>query len=86
MGSVCIIDKTSETHYVTLTDIRSMTPCMFPDGKNPVTGVKCKEAFQQGVAKNAGGVMSDNSADQLYFACLTVVGIYVLYRVMVKSK
>ena len=79
-------NKSSETHYVTLTDIRSMDPCMFPDGKNPVTGVKCKEAFQQGVAKNAGGVMSDNPADQLYFACLTVVGLYVLYRVMVKSK
>ena len=27
-------NKSSETHYVTLTDIISMSPCIFPDGKN----------------------------------------------------
>ena len=79
-------NKSSETHYVTLTDIKTMTPCMFSNGKNPVTGKKCKESFQQGVSKNAEHVMSENPADQLYFACLTFVGLYVLYRLMVKSK
>jgi hypothetical protein len=38
--------KSSESHYVTLADITSMDPCTFSNGKNPVTGQKCKETFQ----------------------------------------
>jgi hypothetical protein len=79
-------NKSSETNYVTLTDIKNMDPCIFPDGKNPVTGAKCKEGFKTGVSANASPVMSDDIMDQIYFVSLSCVGIYILYRIMEKSK
>ena len=36
----------TESHYVTLTDIRNMNSCYFLNGVNPVTGSRCKEAFR----------------------------------------
>ena len=79
-------NKSSETNYVTLTDIQSMDPCSFSNGKNPVTGVKCKETFQSGVSTDASPVMSDDPMDQLYFASLAMVGLYIFYRFMEKSR
>jgi len=79
-------NKSSETNYVTLTDIQSMDPCSFSNGKNPVTGVSCKETFQSGVGKDASPVMSDDPMDQLYFASLAMVGLYIFYRFMEKSR
>ena len=38
-------EKSTETQYVTLVDIRNMDPCSFGDKKNPITGQKCKETF-----------------------------------------
>jgi len=37
--------KSTESHYVSLVDIQNMDPCSFQDGKNPITGQKCKETF-----------------------------------------
>ena len=79
-------NKSSESHYVTLADIQNMDPCTFSNGTNPVTGAKCKEAFQTGVSANASPVMSDDIIDQIYFASLSCVGVYILYRIMEKSK
>jgi hypothetical protein len=79
-------NQSSETHYVTLADIQNMDPCIFTNGKNPVTGSKCKEPFKTGVSANASPVMSDDIMDQIYFASLSCVGIYILYRIMEKSK
>ena len=79
-------NKSSETHYVTVTDIKNMDPCSFSDRKNPVSGVNCKETFK-GISTNAEPVqMPDDPVAQLYFASLAMVGIYILYRVMKKSK
>jgi hypothetical protein len=79
-------NSSSETHYVTLTDIQSMDPCTFSNGKNPVTGASCQETFQTGVGKDASPVMSDDPMDQLYFASLGIIGLYILYRFMEKSR
>jgi hypothetical protein len=79
-------NKSSETHYVTLTDIKNMDPCIFSDGKNLVTGENCKEAFQTNVAAEASPIISDEPMDQIYFACLALIGIYVLYKFMEKSE
>lgn len=79
-------NKSSETHYVTLADIKNMDPCIFTDGKNPVNNTKCKETFKTGIASNASPVMSDDIMDQLHFASLALLGLYILYRVMEKSK
>jgi hypothetical protein len=79
--------KSSETHYVTLVDIKNMDPCIFPDKKNPlVKDSVCKETFQSGVASNASPVLPDDPLAQVYFASLAGVGIYILYCLMEKSK
>jgi hypothetical protein len=75
--------KSSETHYVTLADISNMDPCTFSNGKNPVNGNKCKQTFQN---MNEEVVMPDDPLAQLYFASLGVLGIFILYRIMEKSK
>jgi hypothetical protein len=79
-------NKSSESHYVTLADIQSMDPCIFLDKKNPISKKKCKETFQNGVATNAAEVMSDDPIDQIYFASLAAIGIYIFFRLMEKSQ
>jgi hypothetical protein len=76
-------NASSETHYVTLTDIQSMDACTFPNGVNPVTQARCKEAFQ---SKNANPVISSDPMDQLYLASVAGIGLYILYRLMEKSR
>jgi hypothetical protein len=79
-------NKSSETHYVTLSDVENMDPCSFPNKKNPVNGASCRETFQTSVSKNASPVeMSDDPIEQLYFAGLACISLYILYRFMKKS-
>ena len=79
-------NKSSETHYITVTDIKNMDPCSFSSHQNPVSGVNCKETFK-GISTNAEPLkMPDDPVAQIYFASLALVGIYILYRVMKKSK
>jgi hypothetical protein len=70
----------SETNYVTLTDISSMDPCIFSDGTNPVNNKKCVETFQ---SKEI--TMPDDPLAQAYFASLGILGVLILYRLMEKS-
>lgn len=79
-------NRSSETHYVTLADIGSMDPCSFPNRKNPVNGATCRETFATGVSKDASPIMPEDPAQQLYFASLAMLGVYILYRVMDKSN
>ena len=74
--------RSSESHYVTLTDIKSIDPCTFPNRTNPVTGQKCKETFQTYNEE----VMPDDSLSQLYFGSLGVLGLFIFYRLMEKSQ
>jgi hypothetical protein len=73
-------NKSSETHFVTLVDINNMDPCLFPNKKNPVTKEKCREAFT-----NMSPKLPDDAIDQIYFASLAGVGIYILYKIMLKN-
>ncbi len=76
--------KSSETHYVTLADIQSMDPCVFSNGKNPVTGKQCRETFQTN--NNTEVIMPDDPLAQLYFAGLGILGLLILYRLMEKER
>jgi hypothetical protein len=73
-------EQSSESHYVTLTDIGDMDPCTFSNGVNPVTNVKCKESFQPMYFPK------DDLLAQIYFASLGALGIYMLYRLSTKNK
>jgi hypothetical protein len=71
----------SATQYVTLADISSMDPCTFQNGTNPVSNATCNETFQNREVK-----MPDDPLAQIYFASLGVLGVFILYRLMEKSK
>ena len=76
-------NKTSESNYVTLVDIKGMDPCIFPKKSNPLTGDKCRETFQT-ISDDELKLPTDPLV-QLYFASLAGVSIYILYRLMEKS-
>jgi hypothetical protein len=81
----------SESHYVTLGDIKSMDPCWFGytpkyNNTNPVTNRRCRSAFTT-LAETAAEVkMSDDPMDQIYYAGLAGLGIYIFYRIMEKAR
>lgn len=75
--------RSSETHYVTLADINNMDPCIFPNKKNPTTGQNCRETFSNLESQTT---MPDDPLAQLYFGSLGVIGIFILYRLMEKSR
>ena len=70
-------NKSTETHYVTLTDITNLDPCIFPDKKNIVTGAKCQEAFTN---INHQGNTSTNDIAKFGMLLLGGLCIYVFYR------
>jgi hypothetical protein len=80
-------NKSSETHYVTLVDISNMDPCSFSDKKNPQSGAKCKESFSSyNLIESEEFPFPDDIFDQAYFAGLGGIGIYILYKLMKKSR
>jgi len=80
-------NKSSETHYVTLVDIGNMDPCSFSDKINPESGKKCKESFSSfNLNESSEFPFPSDTFDQMYFAGLGGVGIYILYKLMEKSK
>lgn len=80
-------NKSSETHYVTLVDISNMDPCSFSDKKNPQSGAKCKESFSSyNLFESEEFPFPDDIFDQAYFAGLGGIGIYILYKLMKKSR
>jgi hypothetical protein len=80
-------NKSSETNFVTVTDIQNMDPCSFPNRRNPITKAICSESFTTGVSANAARVdMPDDPLAQLYFTSLGLIGVYILYRFMEKSR
>jgi hypothetical protein len=82
MQTISTTNATStETNYVTLTDINNMSPCIFSDGKNPVSGKSCVETFEN---KEIG--IPDDPLAQVYFASLGVLGLLIFYRLMEKAS
>jgi hypothetical protein len=82
-------NKSTESHFVTLVDINNMDPCSFQDKTNPLTKQKCKETFSNMNSELLNGEcvmpkIPDDFIAQAYFASLGLLGIYIMYRYMVK--
>ena len=81
--------KGKETHYVTVDDIKNMNPCWFGK-KNPVTNVKCSEAFQNMYDNYSDysdySKMPDDITIKLYYSALGILGLYILYRIIEKKS
>ena len=80
-------NRSSQTHYVTTVDLANMDPCSLPGGVNNYSkpSRSCKQAFTNRVDEETVPMPSDPLA-QVYFASLAGVGIYIIYRLMEKSK
>jgi hypothetical protein len=75
-------NSSSETHYVTLTDIQNMDPCSFSNGQNPISNKKCVESFS---ALNPEQIkLPKDPLAQIYFFSLASIAIYVMYKCMDK--
>ena len=86
-------NKSVESNYVTLIDIKNMDPCIFTDKKNPITGNKCKESFanntEQRIYEDVPEGNTFTRGDilyQTYLGTLGLLSIYTLYRLMHKAK
>ena len=86
-------NRSTESHFVTTVDIKSMDPCAFLDKRNVITDAKCKETFSN--MKNQLNPNMYECVDyhfkvpndpvaQAYFASIGALGIYIMYRLMVK--
>ncbi len=85
-------NKSTETHYVTLTDIKNMDPCIFQSGTNPATGQKCRETFANLDDDDSFNSLywsykiPDDPLVKTYFASLGVLSVYVLYKIMARLR
>ena len=77
----------TETQFVATLDIESMTACSFPDKKNPLTGVKCKEAFSNmNVSEFKSSKMPEQLIAKVYFSALGVFGFYILLKLLQSKR
>ena len=79
-------NSSTQTEYVTQTDIKNMDACIFQNRVNPLNGNQCRETFQTGLPADVGLTLPDDPFAQIYFASLAGIGVYILYRLMDKSK
>ena len=75
-------NHSSEMHYVTTVDIQNMDPCIFPNRKNPVTGVQCREAFESPLEPELK--LPDDLLAKTVIWLLCALMIYVIYKVINK--
>ena len=87
--------KSTETHFVSLIDIKNMDPCSFQNKTNPLTKQKCINTFTnmnqtQTLDTNNYACVSQKVPDDLfakaYVTSLSCFGVYIAYRAMVKFQ
>jgi len=78
----------SERNYIATMDIQNMDSCIFSNKINPVTKRKCVESFVSNTQalEPAPIMIPDDPLVQLYYVGLSALGVYILYRLMDKSK
>jgi hypothetical protein len=83
-------NSSSETHFVTLADIRGMNSCMFADRQNPVTGQQCRETFVSELAQasppNSPPPPPYDSLSKLHLAGVSFLYIVILYKLASKGR
>jgi hypothetical protein len=73
--------KSSESHYVTLTDIEDAGLVGIDD-----TNSKKNKKHKNGFRNNTPILLPDDPLAQLYLAGVGILGIFILYRLMEKSR
>ena len=79
----------SDTQFVANADIKDINPCSWGSrGTNPVTGEKCSEGFIDNIQlqPNIQVDMPNDVMAQIYFVCLGLLIIYMMYCLMTRNK
>jgi hypothetical protein len=87
-------NESTETHFVTLADIKDMDNCTFLDKKNPITGEACRETFSNMDQTNTvdpslktyGPALPNDLKSQMYFISVGVLGVYIAFKGLQKMK
>ena len=89
-------NHSTETHFVTTVDLQNMSPCMFLDSKNPITGLSCGEVSTTGTKSGVSvrepfsniniPAIKDDIFNNAYYLSLGVLGILILYHIIKKSN
>lgn len=69
----------TETAYVVTSDISNMNPCWFSNGKNPITGANCKEAFSTIIPSSK---MPSDPLLKFYIASLGLLGLFIIIKAL----
>jgi hypothetical protein len=79
-------NRSTETHFVTLVDLKNMDPCIFPNKTNPYTdpATVCKETFSN-MTPYSTYKIPDDTMTKIYFASVGVLGVYIVYKLMAKN-
>lgn len=79
--------RNNETHYVTLVDIANEgfeNRCGSNSNSNSNSG--CKNKKNKNNKKNKGPTLPDDRIVQFFFFTLSILGVYILYKMMLKHK
>ena len=87
-------NESTETHFVTLADIKDMDNCTFLDKKNPITGEACRETFSNMDQTNMVDpslktyvpALPKDLKSQMYFISVGVLGVYIAFKGLQKMK
>lgn len=77
-------NRSSETRHVTTVDIQNLNPCSFPNKTNPISGLKCREAFTNMRSKRSS--IPNDFLVKLFYTSLGVMGVYLLIALMKRIK
>jgi len=76
-------NSSTQTQYITTTDISNMDACNFTDGKNPVSGAVCKQSFSN--IRDFEGYdydfnIPDDLGSVLFFIMFGLFLIYIIFK------
>ena len=81
--------SSQQTRYLATADVSGLSPCDFPDKKNPITGDNCVEAMSNmspAEVDDGSFKLPEDAITQAYIAGLGALGLYILYKCLVKGK
>lgn len=92
-------NKSMQSEYVALTDLKGMDPCLFPNSRNPVTNEGCTQLFtnldingKKKIKKNNKKnynkmyTIPNNIVVQTYFLVFGLFIIYVLMKILFSPR
>ena len=88
METVDVNNRTgSETQFVANADIKNINPCSWGSrGENPISKARCIEGFTNNTTNTTSNSLPPDVITQIYYFCLGLVIIYMLYCMMRKGS